>query len=156
MQFVRLCYMCMKAYILCYMCIKAYILCYMCIKAYILSYMCMKAYIVCYMCSKAYTMWFRYDRDKLWLVYTQIVPVIFEPPLYLNRNMLSNFVKFRFHLAALLYCQHKIIQMIFTDDYKVGLFRNIFGFSENESTKQFHLLSPTRLTLRSWTPQNVH
>jgi hypothetical protein len=23
--------------------------------------------------------WFKYDRDKLWLVYTQIVPVIFEP-----------------------------------------------------------------------------
>jgi hypothetical protein len=27
-----------------------------------------------------YTRWFRYDRDKLWLVYTQIVSVIFEPP----------------------------------------------------------------------------
>ena len=27
-----------------------------------------------------YTRWFKYDRDKLWLVYTQIVPVIFEPP----------------------------------------------------------------------------
>ena len=26
------------------------------------------------------TRWFEYDRDKLWLVYTQIVPVIFEPP----------------------------------------------------------------------------
>jgi hypothetical protein len=26
------------------------------------------------------TGWFRYDRDKLRLVYTQIVPVIFEPP----------------------------------------------------------------------------
>ena len=31
------------------------------------------------------TRWFKYDRDKLWLVYTQIVPVIFEPPcIYLN------------------------------------------------------------------------
>jgi hypothetical protein len=29
------------------------------------------------------TRWLKYDRDKLWLVYTQIVPVIFEPP----RNM---------------------------------------------------------------------
>ena len=28
----------------------------------------------------AYTRWFKYDRDKLLLVYTQIVPVIFEPP----------------------------------------------------------------------------
>ena len=26
------------------------------------------------------TRWFKYDRDKLWLVYTHIVPVIFEPP----------------------------------------------------------------------------
>jgi hypothetical protein len=26
------------------------------------------------------TRWFKYDRDKMWLVYTQIVPVIFEPP----------------------------------------------------------------------------
>ena len=26
------------------------------------------------------TRWFKYDRDKLWLVYTQSVPVIFEPP----------------------------------------------------------------------------
>jgi hypothetical protein len=29
-----------------------------------------------YICTR----WFKYDRDKLWLVYTQIVPVIFEPP----------------------------------------------------------------------------
>ena len=27
-----------------------------------------------------YTRWFKYDRDKFLLVYTQIVPVIFEPP----------------------------------------------------------------------------
>jgi hypothetical protein len=26
------------------------------------------------------TRWFKYDRDKPWLVYTQSVPVIFEPP----------------------------------------------------------------------------
>jgi hypothetical protein len=26
------------------------------------------------------TRWFKYDRDKLWLVYTQSVSVIFEPP----------------------------------------------------------------------------
>jgi hypothetical protein len=30
--------------------------------------------------SHVNTRWFKYDRDKLWLVYTQIVPVIFEPP----------------------------------------------------------------------------
>jgi hypothetical protein len=27
-----------------------------------------------------HTRWFKYDRDKLWLIYTQSVPVIFEPP----------------------------------------------------------------------------
>ena len=31
------------------------------------------------------TRWFKYDREKLWLVYTQSVPVIFEPPCILNR-----------------------------------------------------------------------
>jgi hypothetical protein len=30
------------------------------------------------------TRWFKYDLDKLWLVYTQIVPVIFEPPCILK------------------------------------------------------------------------
>ena len=34
------------------------------------------------------TRWFKYDRDKLWLVYTQIVPVIFEPPC-IHTNWLS-------------------------------------------------------------------
>jgi hypothetical protein len=35
--------------------------------------------------QKYYTRWFKYDRDKLWLVYTQIVPDIFEPPcIYLS------------------------------------------------------------------------
>ena len=33
--------------------------------------------------STVYTRWIKYDRDKLWLVYTQIVPVIFEPPCIL-------------------------------------------------------------------------
>jgi hypothetical protein len=26
------------------------------------------------------TRWFKYDRDKLWLISTQSVPIIFEPP----------------------------------------------------------------------------
>jgi hypothetical protein len=33
---------------------------------------------------RADTRWFKYDRDKLWLVYTQIVPVIFKPPCILT------------------------------------------------------------------------
>jgi hypothetical protein len=36
---------------------------------------------------KYYTRWFKYDRDKLWLVYTQIVPVIFEPPCTYTRSV---------------------------------------------------------------------
>jgi hypothetical protein len=36
------------------------------------------------------TRWFKYDWDKLWLVYTQIVPVIFEPPcMWRDVNTLS-------------------------------------------------------------------
>jgi hypothetical protein len=36
---------------------------------------------VYYMCIRIFnTRWFKYDWDKLWLVYTQSVPVIFEPP----------------------------------------------------------------------------
>jgi hypothetical protein len=31
------------------------------------------------------TGWFKYDRDKLWLVYTQSVPVVFEPPCTYRR-----------------------------------------------------------------------
>jgi hypothetical protein len=34
------------------------------------------------------TRWFKYDRDKLWLVYTQIVPVIFEPPCILVLSLI--------------------------------------------------------------------
>jgi hypothetical protein len=36
---------------------------------------------VCYVIR---TRWFKYNRDKLWLVYTQSVPVIFEPPCTLS------------------------------------------------------------------------
>ena len=52
-----------------------------------------------------HTRWFRYDRDKLWLVYTQSVPVTFEPPctyiacvvhnrdgMYLPRGWPVNFI----------------------------------------------------------------
>jgi hypothetical protein len=37
-----------------------------------------------------YTRWFKYDRDKLWLVYTQIVPVIFEPPCISTNALYSS------------------------------------------------------------------
>jgi hypothetical protein len=39
-----------------------------------------------------YTRWFKYDRDKLRLVYTQIIPVIFEPPciLYCPKTQLTS------------------------------------------------------------------
>jgi hypothetical protein len=35
--------------------------------------------------SSVCTRWFKYDRDKLWLIYTQILPVIFEPPFSVVR-----------------------------------------------------------------------
>jgi hypothetical protein len=35
---------------------------------------------ICMWSKFVYTRWFKCDRDKLWLVYTQIVLVIFEPP----------------------------------------------------------------------------
>jgi hypothetical protein len=37
------------------------------------------------------TRWFKYDWDKLWLVYTQTVPVIFEPPcIFLSFNAMNS------------------------------------------------------------------
>ena len=40
------------------------------------------------------TRWFKYDRDILWLVYTQSLPVIFEPPcktIYVSDRFYSTF-----------------------------------------------------------------
>jgi hypothetical protein len=49
------------------------------------------------------TRWSKYDREKLWLVYTQIVPVIFEPPciwkLGLCRIVNTLLVHYKHHLA---------------------------------------------------------
>ena len=36
------------------------------------------------------TRWFKYDREKLWLIYTQIVPVIFEPPCIFTVDLLRH------------------------------------------------------------------
>ena len=48
------------------------------------------------------TRWFKYDRDKLWLVYTRSVPVIFEPPCTLcddvRRNRLASFCEHEFRI----------------------------------------------------------
>ena len=53
------------------------------------------------------TRWFKYDRDKLWLVYTQIVPVIFEPPcsLYVGYCILCCIIVISFMCFALCYVQ---------------------------------------------------
>jgi hypothetical protein len=55
------------------------------------------------------TRWFKYDRDKLWLVYTQIIPVIFEPPCKFcttlvsrNTNMLESVTRCKFCRTLLL------------------------------------------------------
>jgi hypothetical protein len=45
------------------------------------------------------TRWFKYDRDKLWLVYTQIVPVIFEPPciIHVVYRLISRLHRFNYN-----------------------------------------------------------
>jgi hypothetical protein len=43
-------------------------------------YICYEVKLVLYVDGMFNTRWFKYDRDRLWLVYTQSVPVIFEPP----------------------------------------------------------------------------
>jgi hypothetical protein len=40
------------------------------------------------------TRWFKYDQDKLWLVYTQIVPVISEPPCIKTTDSSANYTEF--------------------------------------------------------------
>jgi hypothetical protein len=47
------------------------------------------ARVMCSTKSVPYTRWFKYDRDKLWLVYTQSVPVIFEPPCIISRGHIT-------------------------------------------------------------------
>jgi nuclear pore complex protein Nup62 len=49
---------------------------------YVCLYVSMHAYVheCAHVCVCVCTRWFKYDRDKLWLVYTLSVPVIFEPP----------------------------------------------------------------------------
>jgi hypothetical protein len=49
-------------------------------------------------CLSLITRWFKYDRDKLWLVYTQIVPVIFEPPCISEQN--ARLCKYYLHPAV--------------------------------------------------------
>jgi hypothetical protein len=59
------------------------------------------------------TRWFKYDRDKLWLVYTQIVPAIFKPPctyiycvlfVYLYLLFCSYFVVLCFFVVIVVLC----------------------------------------------------
>jgi hypothetical protein len=52
--------------------------------------------------STIHTRWFKYDRDKLWLVYTQIVPVIFEAPCIYDTLSLTNFTFF--NAGTILWC----------------------------------------------------
>jgi hypothetical protein len=58
-----------------------------------------------------FTRWFKYDRDKLWLIYTQIVLVIFEPPctsIHLPRHPVLEHPQRIFLLSYLTItvCQH--------------------------------------------------
>ena len=60
------------------------------------------------------TRWFKYDRDKLWLVYTQIVPVIFEPPC--NNNVIKMLITLG---LSVMFCLLKITNWI----CRSGVFR---------------------------------
>jgi hypothetical protein len=62
--------------------------------------------------SGLYTRWFKNNQDKLWLVYTQIVPVIFEPPC--RRNCIILFIiqgrskiKVRYKISRQDICMYK-------------------------------------------------
>ena len=64
------------------------------------------------------TRWFKYDRDKLWLIYTQIVPVIFEPP-YISVSLRQGWAK-PYLLSCMDIFHKKLNECI--------LFRNRMGF----------------------------
>ena len=56
------------------------------------------------------TRWLKYDRDKLWLVYTQIVPVIFELP---KLRVYSNSVITSMHTSFLLRFSNQHVFLIY-------------------------------------------
>ena len=61
-----------------------------------------------------YTRWFKYDRDKLWLVYTQIVPVIFEPPCsYAVRTWVTEYYVVWFLFCIFCFCYVLITRFMF-------------------------------------------
>jgi hypothetical protein len=64
----------------------------------------------------ARTRWFKYDRDKLWLIYTQIVPVIFEPPCIYCVNVANLcFVNIHHTLSSgmRIWTAHAVIMLIY-------------------------------------------
>jgi hypothetical protein len=70
--------------------------------------------------TKICTRWFKYDRDKLWLVYTQIVPVIFEPPC--NTDCFPRQRWFREHTWILRYTY--VDSLVLPDVKTICSFRN--------------------------------
>ena len=53
-----------------------------------------------------YTRWFKYDREKLWLVYTQSVPVIFEPPcIFIRANCCFVIINFSLYQSPSTNCK---------------------------------------------------
>jgi hypothetical protein len=72
--------------------------------------------------SLNHTRWFKYDRDKLWLVYTQIVPVIFEPP-FTSSTLLFVSIAWNSLLKPLL----RLLRLFFSD----WTFRRRFHFNSS-------------------------
>ena len=83
------------------------------------------------------TRWFKYDRDKLWLVYTQIVPVIFEPPCsFSGRNLLRGVrPRYMSHVKCMYVCvwMSRIINFGRADRFSGGLCKHCIHL---ETTQQ--------------------
>jgi hypothetical protein len=92
------------------------------------------------------TRWFKYDRDKLWLVYTQSVPVIFELPC------ISRF-------PTLLWLTISSFQVFLSPVLKISCRRLAHKSATNrqhELRSSVNSLSWNKdRTFRAWTDQNV-
>jgi hypothetical protein len=83
--------------------------------------------------NEKYTRWFKYDRDKLWLVYTKIVPVIFEPP-FMNVNARVEKQKYLNRITSF----RKLLKNLFPQFSNYTLQWNIHAYHKCVSKKKEH------------------
>jgi hypothetical protein len=82
------------------------------------------------------TRWFKYDRDKLWLVYTQIVPVIFEQPCIYE-------IKYR------------IVTAKAAHNRKKNLFASKLGFNLRKKLEKYYIWNTALYDPETWTLRKV-